>query len=72
MRQGAAHDDALLVGRRGGAALEQRTKPLHQLGRPVGKIGDSALLDLRTAPSCDILSFLAATSRTHSEFISCR
>jgi hypothetical protein len=35
VRQGPPHDDALPVGRRRGAALEQRAQPLDEFGRPI-------------------------------------
>jgi hypothetical protein len=49
VRQAAADDDALLIGRRRLAAPEQRAQPLDDFARPVGEIGDGALLDLGTA-----------------------
>ena len=50
VRQGTAHDDALLVGRRDGAALEERAQSLDELARPIGQVDDGAFLDL-FAPS---------------------
>jgi len=50
VRQGAPHDDALPVGRRGGAALEQCAQSLDELARPIREIGDGALLDLCAIP----------------------
>src|SRR5579862_242731 len=44
VRQGAPHDDALPVGRRGVAALEERAQPLDEFSRPIGQIG--AFFDL--------------------------
>ena len=46
VRQGAPHDDALPVGRRRGAALEQRAQPLDEFGRPIRQIGNGAFFDL--------------------------
>ena len=46
MRQGAAHDDGLLFGRRNLAALQQRAQAFDDLARPIGQIGDGALFDL--------------------------
>src|SRR6202022_449067 len=46
VRQRAAHDDAFLIGRRHLAALQQGAQPFDDLGRPIGQVGDGALLDL--------------------------
>src|SRR6185295_10312245 len=46
VRQRAAHDDAFLIDRRHLAALEQGAQPFDDLGRPIGQVGDGALLDL--------------------------
>jgi hypothetical protein len=46
VRQRATHDDGLVIGRRHLAALEQRAQPFDDLGRPIGQVGDSVLLDL--------------------------
>ena len=50
VRQGAAHHDGLLAGRRDFPALEQRAQPFDDLGRPIGQVGDRALLDLAAVP----------------------
>src|SRR6201993_4649383 len=46
VRQRAARDDAVLIGRRHLAALEQGAQSFDDLGRPIGQVGDGALLDL--------------------------
>ena len=46
VRQGAAHHDGLLIGRRHRSALEQRAQAFDDLGRPLGQVRDGALLDL--------------------------
>jgi len=46
MRQRAAHHDGLLTGRRDRPALEQRAQPFDNFRRPIGQVGDRALLDL--------------------------
>jgi hypothetical protein len=48
--QGAAHDDALLVGRCSGAALEQRAQSLDELAWPIREVRNGALLDPRAVP----------------------
>ena len=50
VRQGTAHDDALLVSRRGGAALEECAQSLDEFARPIRKVGDCAFLDLCAIP----------------------
>ena len=49
VRQGAAHHDGLLIGRRHRSALEQRAQAFDDLGRPLGQVRDGALLDLAPA-----------------------
>src|SRR5271165_6144319 len=50
VRQGAAHHNGFLIGRRDPAALEQRAQAFDDLGRPVGQVRDGALLDLAAVP----------------------
>src|SRR5260370_32198577 len=50
VRQGTADDDALLAGRRGGAALEERAQSLDEFARPIRKVDDGAFLDLCAIP----------------------
>jgi hypothetical protein len=48
--QRAANDDGLLIGRRDLAALEQCAQSFDQFARPVGEVGDGALLDRSAIP----------------------